>query len=385
MTLVERKSINSRNLRTTLIVLFLLLIILNGIGLSVYHFSHQEEGILTQSWNYLSSDLFELITISLLLPIIVLVLESHFRFIQSLLENRHEKEEAIRAERRALAQKQRQERTEKRWEAIISTEKMMKQLFNLAIQVQYFPLDNISKTQSKVKKLSNDRLSTIEEVLKATGDFSIAAANSVNMWSHRLNLSNDDEELFLYLINIVFESTSDIALYIHETKDIVEIAELQAALGIIWNEIKRIAHQQIITFLKLRMEIIEIEENDVPNDRLEYIKEKIHTYRKRLKSFHQYLKGVVNSHLDYLPEISSDEVTVFCEALERARKYLEESQENKFHDFEEKQEIEDLFYKIPRESRFSALNKNYSRETIKHLADALGYQKMLATLIAKAE
>jgi hypothetical protein len=357
-----------------------LLVLLNFIGFTIYRNSHSSEAVSTQLWNYFESNLFKLVTISLILPIIVLVLESHFKFIQSLLQDHLRREEAIRAEQRALAQKQRQERTERRFETILLTQKLMNQLFDLAIQVQYFKIDSTSKIPSK-----NEKQSKIEDILRATEEFGVSANNTVNMWSFRLNISPDDQKLLIYLLNIVLKCTNDIAKYIHENNDIREISELQAAFGIIWGEIKRVAHHQIINVLKQSMELLELKEDNAPQDKLENIKSIMDKYLNGLAAWQRFLKAAELSRNDFLPEISGNEVNALHEALGEVRKYLKEHPEEEFYQFEGRQDLKELYNKIPRETRFCALNRNFSKEFIKYLADELGLERLVQNLIDSAK
>jgi len=95
MTYSNGNSANTNNLKGILVSLLLILLLLNSFGFVIYHYSHSEQGAADQLWDYLSSDLFELFTISLLLPIILLVLETRFKFIQKILESVMQETEAL--------------------------------------------------------------------------------------------------------------------------------------------------------------------------------------------------------------------------------------------------------------------------------------------------
>ncbi len=101
-----------------LTVLSLVLFLLNVMGFATYSESHPDENTSTQVWNYLDSDLFELLTISLILPIILLILESRFNLIRSFIQNRIQHIHTVEVEQRELARKRRDERSERRWETI---------------------------------------------------------------------------------------------------------------------------------------------------------------------------------------------------------------------------------------------------------------------------
>ena len=383
MTSENPNSTDTGNPRNILSVLLALLVILNAIGFSIYHHSQSSEAVSAQLWNYLDSDLFELVTISLLLPIMVLVLESHFKFIQSLLEDRLKRGEAIRAEQRALVERQRQERVDGRLEAIAATQQSISQLFDLAIQVQYFHVDDVGKAPSKDPKPSEgDEVSTIVDLLRAAEELSVSANTTVNMWSSRLRISPEDEELFLYFINIVLYCTADVARCIDEADDEEEIAVLQAALGIIWTKIKEVSHQSTITILKKSKSILDLKEATGPEDELKQIASEISQIREPLRSWHRYLKGLEQSRQEVLPDISGRDVDALHEYVGKAREYLKEHPGNDFHQFEGSRDLEDSYYRITRESRFSALNRGYSKEFIKLLADKLGYEILVQTLLA---
>jgi hypothetical protein len=376
---------HTKNLNVTLFILLTLLMLLNFGGFMIYRYSHSSEAVTIQLWNYLASDLFEIITISLLLPIIVLVLESHFRFIQSLLENQLEREEAIKVERRALEQQRRQVRTEKRLEAILSTQKMMNQLFDLAAQVRHFRVDVVEKKQLENEKRSKTKSALkIGEIRKAIGAFSVVGNDTINMWSFRLKLSSDDEEIFVYFINIVEECSDNVAQYINETKDGEEIAELQRALEIIWTQIKRVAHQDMISILKLHFDLLELKEDSASQDKLEKVNSEICTHRASLKVWHQLVKTAEQSSHDFLPEICGDETNALQGAMRKAMKYLKDHPENDLNQYDKLQDLERLYYTIPRKSRFLVLGKRFSKEFIKNIAESLGYQKLMHTLFMRS-
>jgi hypothetical protein len=360
---------NSKTINNFNIILYLvigLLILLNYVCFVIYRDSHITETYPTQLWNYLSSDLCKLITISLLLPIITLILESNFKFIQSLMENRLEREKAIRAER-----------SQKRRDVILSTQTMLNRLFDLAIQVQHFEAGGSKKSATRTVQHSKDNsLTKIEEIIKDLEQFSVTAVDIVNEWD-TLKISNEDSDMFLYFMNFVLLCAADVANYIEKTIDPDERLKLQLALSVIWNVVSYVAHQGIISMLKLHMEILELQDDQAAEDQLEKVTSDIDNYRKALAGWMQLIKSSEQSHRDRLPEIKSKAGVAFNEAFEKAREYLKQNPEKTWYDYEENQAVKDLYDKVPRMDRFVSMYKTYSKEFILYLADELGYENFI--------
>jgi len=374
MAIGTANSSKTKNLKTTLTVLLALLILLDLIGFMIFHNSHPSENLWTQLWNYVSSDLFELVTISLLLPIILLILESHFKFVQSLLENHIKRQEAIGAEQRALVQKQREERRAKRWEAIQFTQATLNQLFDLTDRVVFNPVDHSKDTQSDLRI-----------ILSSISKLAISGNEVINMWYFRLNLSPDDEGLLVYLMNVPLKCADTVARFIFRKADPAEIKELQESLEIIRNGIRTIAQQQILSFLKLHMQLLELKESDIPTDKLHKIEAELDTTRSSLRDGVQFFKRMESSYLEPLPGICGDAVNSLRKASIEVEAWLRENSGRPFSEYERSKEFQNLYYSISRKDRFYAGTISYSADFIKHLAEALAYEELFRMLTQRAQ
>ena len=372
MAIGTANSSKTNNLKTTFAVLLALLILLNLIGFTIFRNSHTSEELWTQLWNYLSSDLFKLVTISLLLPIIVLILESHFKLVQSLFENHLKRQEAIREEQRALVQKQRDERRAKRWEAIQLTQATLNQYFEFADRVAFYPADNSKDTRS-------DLLLMLSGVSKLV----ISGNEVINMWHHRLNLSPDDESLLVYLWHFPLTCGESVARYIFRGAAPAEIEELQESLEIIRDGIRAMAQHPILSFLKLHMQLLELEESDVSTEKHE-IEAKLHTKRSALIDMEQFLKRMVSSYAEPLPGICGDAVNSLRNVSIEVEAWLKENPRRPFSEFERSEDFRNLYFSISRKDRFKAGTINYSADFIKHLAEALAYEELYRELNERA-
>lgn len=69
-------------------LLLVLLVVLNVIAFIIYKGANPGEGLWVQLWNYLESATFKVVTASLVLPIILFVLESRFKIVETVKQNR---------------------------------------------------------------------------------------------------------------------------------------------------------------------------------------------------------------------------------------------------------------------------------------------------------
>jgi hypothetical protein len=151
--------------------LLLLLVGFNVIAFFIYKGANPGEIICVQIWHYLESATFKVITISLILPIIMFVLEKRFKIVETLRQNQHLKE-----------LKEEEERKEKRWECIEQTSKIWNQLWDLTSEIIYFKKDAGTGA-------------AIEDLFIRLRNFTTSTEEATNMWSHRFpNLPAKYEE-----------------------------------------------------------------------------------------------------------------------------------------------------------------------------------------------
>ena len=104
--IIDNNSLSSK-LSKWIGVLFILLIISNYAFFVIYQYSHTEEDLPTQLWEYFSSQMFQGITAALLAPIIFFFLENRLKFLEAIKKDKEKKieiEEEEQNERQRLLQ-----------------------------------------------------------------------------------------------------------------------------------------------------------------------------------------------------------------------------------------------------------------------------------------
>ena len=153
--------------------LLVLLVMLNFIIFTIiYQRANPSENLWVQLWNYFESDTFRVVTASLVLPIVLFVLESRFKIVETIEKNRLDRERKEEAELR-----------ERGLECLELTSQMWNQLFSFTSEVRHY------------KKDANEGTS-IENILQRLENFSSWGEEIVLMWSFRFpNLSNEAQNL----------------------------------------------------------------------------------------------------------------------------------------------------------------------------------------------
>jgi hypothetical protein len=190
-----------------------------------------------------------------MLPIILLVLEYHLKFIQTFNENRSKMVAEMKKERRTVQGKLRDERREKRWACIESTQGMWSELMSLTSDVVYY--ENGTTPPDRNVEDGN----TIEEIMKALIGVMVKYKSIVTAWFVRMpeleyyypavtDCYVRVIDLFHSFIVMQFNSTYAVAESIRTGNDAEEIEELQYALEIIQERIDDVLHFPMLLILK---------------------------------------------------------------------------------------------------------------------------------------
>lgn len=328
-----------------------LLILLNLIVFKIYQEAHQSEFFLFQLWEYFESGVFKVITVSLILPILLFLLESHFKIIEDIKKNRFER-----------ARQDKEERRERRLEGIKLTLQMWNQIYNLTSEVRHFH-----------KNTEED--SGIKDILQRLLNFSNSAEDIVNILYFRFNLS-EEIALFLVFVNILLSSAETVAYSIGESDNMEECVELQNSLGVVQGGIKTIAHHSIISILKHYMELLELKENRVSLGREQAIQSTIEAELKSLRNWALALKRDEIENNKILPTIEGEEVEDFRGAAKKFEDWLLKYPRKAHEEYSQFSNLYDLFCKIPHEKLVYAGNIPYSKEYVRHLADWLSFESV---------
>jgi hypothetical protein len=314
---------------------------------------------------YFGSDAFKVITVSLILPILLVFFESHSKIVETIKKNREERE-----------RKEKEQRRERRWECIEQTSEIWNELYSLSIEVRYF------------KAAANEEAS-IEDILQRLGNFENSAEEIVNMWHFRFpNLYKGEEneavDPFLVFMNILLNSASTVAYFIQESSNTKEeVSEMQDSLGEIQGDIKAIAHHDILTILKLSTDLLGFSTGPCNNTgalltdreqrKQESIKSSLDNRVNNLKSWADELKRDEMEYNEIFPHIEGDEVEDFRKKFKSIKKLKREHPKELVGEFKEFRNLKELFYEIPFEKRVRARKIPYSWEYLRHLADFLAF------------
>lgn len=338
--------------------LLVLLVMLNFIIFIIYQRANPSENFWVQLWNCLESDTFRVVTASLVLPIILLVLESRSKIVETIEKNRLDRERKEDEELRA-----------RRLECLELTSQMWNQLFSFASEVRHY------------KKDVNEG-ADIENILQRLENFSSWGEEIVLMWRFRFpNLSNEDQNLFVDFMNIIGDSTVTVAYFIQEIDDPEEISELQDLLLMIQGGIKIIAHHSIIKVLEYSMDLLD---GGVSADRKEDINSKIQKNINILKYWSEGIKMEERGHNKILASSGGKGLEAFRDEVKKIEECMREHPEYYIQDIDKCERFdnfEDLFYKISLEKRAHAEKHPYSIEYLRHIANWLNFKSTCLYLI----
>ena len=332
--------------------LIILLVVLNFIMFNIYQQAHPSQNPSVQLWKYFESATFKVVAASLILPILLFLLESRFKIAETMKKDRLERARKIKEERR-----------EKRLEAITLTLQMWNQVYDLVSEVRYFH-----------KKTKEDP--RIKDVLQKLVYIGSSGEDVVSMWFFRFDLSSKTEELFLEFMKMLLRFAQTVAYYIGESDNTKECTDLQNSLGVIQEGITTIVHHPIISVLKHNMELLELREAGAPSDEVQKIDSVIKGQLMKLKNGAQVIKREEMRYKKILTAIEGEEVEACREVARKVEKWMREHPGKPVNECEEFSNFRDLFYKISHEKFvYYAANISYSKEFIRHLAAWLGFER----------
>ncbi len=227
------------------IFFFLLLITINIILFHSFQYLDINKGVRgwILFWNYCSSESFKTVTISILIPLVLAIMGGIFKINDAI-------EQRIRAER--------QKRIDAQKECIQKTSDMWNEIYDFTSEVRFFKQDENDKENINDNK-------TIDDILIKIDNFSSRADDVINMWFFNFPMLDKLEKqnaikastLFVYLINILYDSSWTVAYCIKNNCEINGDTSLRDSLGIIQDVIENFAHHPIISILKRSTEPLE--------------------------------------------------------------------------------------------------------------------------------
>lgn len=358
---------------TTLWIIFLviLLIALNILMFTVYVNAHPNGDFAEQIWAYCASEIFKVITASLVLPILLFLLESRFKIADTIVKNRLEREHRDEENVKARRHKEEMERREERLMCITRTIQMWNHLDSLVSEVRYFRKDL-------------KRAKDIEDLLIRIDNFPSAAEDVINMWFYCFpNLSIQDTHPFIVFINTVLSSTGTVAQFIAQTDNTDEIAMLQDSLDVIFGVMKTITHHPMISSFKYSMELLQLEERKSSSGRKQ-VESNLKQIIDNARNWAEELMRYYRQNEKVLAPITGNKVETFRKKYEELEAWAREHPGQNLNESKEFVTFRRLFYKIPIEKRISAKRWPYSTEYIRTLSDYLSFESIAQGLLSRA-
>lgn len=335
--------------------------LVNLVPCVIYFIAFPDESFWKNLWNYLSSDVFLLITGSLIIPLLFSLLEKRYKFMENIQKQREERKKRIEEQRRSGRQ-----------ETINDTIAMWHELYGMTSEVIYFTPGKNEKKEIKllITKLIN---------------FTSSAEHIVNKWTHQFpNLTYDDHDVFLEFINILYQSGLSIAYFIQEGMDKKEIEKLQDMLFVIQDQVKNIANHRMINALKYSARMLEKEEGGASLEDIEQSKSKIDFEIGRLRDWYNALNNLDAEYDNFLAPARGEGFDEIRKTAREIETWLKEDrnrsvgQAEKFNDFREQ------FYKINLEERLRTVGIPYTVEYISGLAEWLSFESACSYIYSRA-
>jgi len=364
---VTNKSQPFNSLKFWISVLSALLIMLNLIIFGIYQKSHPDENLWKQLWNYLGSEPTKIVTVSIILPIIMLLLERIFK-IRDVIGERIEA--------------RKQKRREARWQCIEETSKMWNELYGLVSDVVYYkPPTRRAKKEPPAKEEPH-----LEDTLKKLENLASSWNNIVNMWHHRFpNLSDTNiglsfEDSVHYFIAMLFDSTFTIACYILKSSDRKKINDLQGTLGIIQDVVRSIVYHPMICILKDSMDLM-----DIDDPRKDQVQKDLKSCLEYLSESAKALRQEEIEHNEVFSSIKHESAKALREAFKKFEQFRREHPKEPIKSSDEYKKFHHIFHKIELENFIQGERLYYSLKWVKYLATCLNFVSALEHLKERAK
>ena len=331
-------------------IILSLIIVLNLVFGVVYYFAHPDNTVWENIWGYLGSSVFTLITGSLLIPLLLSFIEKQYKFIENLHREREEKRKEMETQRRRYRQ-----------EAIDGTIAMWQQLYSQTSEVIYFD--------------RNSDKAEMNDLFIRMINFTSTAEHVVNKWNHQFpNLKPADLDVFLEFINMIYEASFTTIYYIKNSDSDEEVKTLQDMLFLIQDQVKTIANHRIIDTLKYAARIIDLKEDDAPEEKIQVIKDKMKFELDMLKDWAKAAKDLVGHYDNFLAPGEGDQIQKVREIGQNIRTWLKEDKSRLIFQYPEFTDFKDKYDKLSLEDRLRSARVPLSKEYLSNLAAWLSFE-----------
>jgi uncharacterized membrane protein len=359
----------------SIIILLILLIIINIIVFEWYKSAHPDDSLADQRWAYLNTDVFQTITVSLVLPIILLLLESHFKIIHNINENRDKLVAEREKEGRETERKAREEQKEKRWKCIDETAAMWSELMSSTSDVIYFGNGKDDPDDQKEG-------TGIEETMKRLINVMVTYKTLVTAWYIRFPKLESDipyfmqkdfsvAHLFHSFIIMLFNSAYTVAEHIRTDYDPEETKTLQYALEIIQERIDETLHYPMLLILK---DAAQLEDTEHSSDKRMRIIRRLIEEQENLDHWAKvYLKK--SNHNMLLPTLpdNTEKASAFRKLAKQLEDQLRECQKDDLDDYDAYLPLQQSFLTIDPEDIINDYRTRYTPDYLKELAREMAF------------
>lgn len=337
---MARKFLGYERAKIWIIILVLFIIAFNFIAFIIFKESHWAPNIWEHLWGYGESVVFRVLTVSLILPILLLMLQTIFN-IRGAIEERIEKEKMDRRERRL--------------ECINLTAKTWNQLYDLTNEVRHF-------------RQSSEDCYGIHGLIKSIGSFANRSEDVVRLWHSELDVSEAEEEFFLIFINTMLHATQTVAHAIAEGDGTEECEALKNCLGVIQESVKTVAHQKILSILIYHANLLSPIEVSCVSDRENVDKDR---FKRELHSIREWAEALKTEEITSNAILSSAqgaEVEDFRQHAEQLLTYIRDNPGKPLSEFSGFANFTDSFGSIPDQEVLKTSKIQYSKQFVKYLA-----------------
>lgn len=322
--------------------------------LVIYRPSHPGSDWEAQAWDFFGSEQFKIAAVSIGLPLVLLLIETQFKFVQRLQESR-----------KVHLEEQRETRNERRLEAWTFTYKLLEDLFDLSAQLIYY------------RRLGGDKTADmpLEETLRRLWNVTIRGEQALHQWTVLLNIASEDRDLLLEFVNVVLLACDGVARCLRdETRPAGECAQLQSALEVIVDRSKTICHSSILEFVDFSIKLRELEDQgyseEVARQRQEFLAA-IDLDRRNLRDWSQWMRDFSKNNEELLGGLDGPEVFALRTAVTDAETWVSAETGRNIGHYEQYDDLKQKLVAVPSASRYAQGAFYYSDQFILTLADEM--------------
>jgi hypothetical protein len=315
----------------------------------VYQQAHRYETLATQVWNYFESDIFKGLTVSLLFPILIFLLERRFRIIEKLED----------------------ERKERQLHAIDVSVQKWNDFYNLTNEIIYY---------------RNNGDKVIPDILRRLDDTKSRTIDIINSWKSRFKyMKAEDMDIIVFFETILYFAAKTVANLIEKERDETEITKLQDALIVIQQVLGNYGHYY---GLKMLDSFTRLEEVGISNKERQIILADVENSRHALRNYAKYLSSCERKdNLDFTL-VRAPETKEFLDDMVLVQEWLLKNPNvqigsNEFNEYVKSENLTQLFNryrKIAFESRAKVTRTPYSKSYLISLADIMSFSTLLGSL-----